>query len=300
MYSELSITYSVMKFALGMNLFLAALDGVGQRSSPSPRPPQTGPSDQHAAPAVKTGYAPVNGLQLYYEIRGTGQPLVLLHGGGSTIDTSFGPVLATLAKTCMVIAFDQQGHGRTADADRPFSFRQSADDAVALLHYLKIDKADFFGYSNGGHIALQIALSHPQVVRSLIIESAMFNRNGGDRAFWESFHHAKLDQMPAELRQAYLAEAPNPENLQSLFDKSVQRMANFEGWSPDEIRSIQAPTLIMLGDRDIVRPEHAVEMFRLLPHAQLAVLPGTDHMTIVKRAEWQVSMVEAFLNRPAP
>ena len=107
----------------------------------------------------------------------------------------------------------------------------------------------------------------------------MFSREGSAPSFWESFHHAKLDDMPAELRQAYLAEAPQPENLQSSFDKSVQRMLNFKGWSPDEIRSIQAPTLILLGDRDIVRPEHAVEMFRLLPHAQLAVLPSTGHMS---------------------
>jgi pimeloyl-ACP methyl ester carboxylesterase len=248
---------------------------------------------------VKTGYAPVNGLQLYYEIRGAGQPLVLLHGGGSTINTSFGPMLAALAKTRMVIAFDQQGHGRTADVDRPFSFRQSADDALALIQFLKIDKADFMGYSNGGHIAIQIALSYPESVRRLIIESAMFSREGGDPSFWESFRNAKLDTMPSELRQAYLAEAPHPENLQSFFDKSVQRMLNFKGWSTDEIRSIQAPTLILLGDRDIVRLEHAVEMFRLLPRVQLAILPNTDHMQIVKRADWTVPLLEAFLNAPA-
>lgn len=194
-----------------------------------------------------------------------------------------------------MIAFDQQGHGRTADVDRPFSFRQSAEDAIALLHDLNIDRADFFGYSNGGHIALQIAITHPESVRSLVIESAMFSREGSDPAFWESFKHAKLDQMPAELRQAYLAVAPRPQDLPTFFDKSVQRMLDFKGWSPDEIRSIQAPTLVMIGDHDIVRPEHAVEMFRLLPRAQLAVLPGTNHMTILKRREWEVSMVEAFL-----
>src|SRR5262245_41725039 len=100
--------------------------------------------------------------------------------------------------------------------------------------------------------------------------------------------------MPAELRQACLAEAPHPENLQSLFDKSVQRMLNFKGWSPDEIRSIQAFTLVLLGDRDIVRPEHAVEMFPLLPHAQLAILPNTDHMPIVNRADWTARLSKAF------
>jgi pimeloyl-ACP methyl ester carboxylesterase len=291
MNAEPGTFYAITKFAFAMTFFIAAT--LGGPSSANPQPAQASQA------AVKTGYAPVNGLQLYYEVRGAGQPLVLLHGGGSTINTSFENVLAALAKTYQVVAFDQQGHGRTADVDRPFSFEQSADDAVALLHYLKIDRADFFGYSNGGHIALQIALSHPECVRKLIIESAMFSREGSAPSFWESFHHAKLDDMPAELRQAYLAEAPQPENLQIFFDKSVQRMLNFKGWAPDEIRSIQAPTLILLGDRDIVRPEHAVEMFRLLPHAQLAVLPSTDHMQIVNRADWLLPLVESFLNPPA-
>jgi pimeloyl-ACP methyl ester carboxylesterase len=295
MNTELAFLYAILKFCCGAVLFLAAALNNSRATAQS----QTSHSPEHNSPAIKTGYAPVNGLQLYYEIRGTGQPLVLLHGGGSSINTSFGQVLAVLAKTRMVVAFDQQGHGRTPDVDRPFSFQQSADDAVALLHYLKIDKADFLGYSNGGHIAIQIALSHPESVRRLIIESAMVSREGSDASFWDSFHSAKLDTMPTELRQAYLAEAPHPENLQSFFDKSVQRMLNFKGWSPDEIRSIQATTLVLLGDRDIVRPEHAVEMFRLLPHAQLAILPNTDHMQIVNRAGWTVPLVEAFLNAPA-
>src|SRR5438128_6125299 len=140
------------------------------------------------------GYAPVNGLQLYYEIHGNpaknGVPLVLLHGGGSTIETSFGKLIPLVSKTRQVIAFEQQGHGHTADIDRPFSFEQSAEDAVALLRYLKIPKADFFGYSNGGHIALQVALSHPEVVRRLILESAMYSREGADPRFWEGFEHA--------------------------------------------------------------------------------------------------------------
>ena len=124
---------------------------------------------------VETGkaYASVNGLHMYYEIHGSAKcgkpPLVLLHGGGSTIDTSFGSVLPSFAKTRQVIAFEQQGHGHTADIhDRPFTFEQSADDAAALMQHLKIEKADFFGYSNGGNIALQIAIRHPKLVRRLI------------------------------------------------------------------------------------------------------------------------------------
>jgi pimeloyl-ACP methyl ester carboxylesterase len=256
-------------------------------------------------PAVRTGYAPVNGLKMYYEIHGSANgripPLVLLHGGGSTIETSFGGTLGRLAKTRQVIAFEQQGHGRTADiVERPFTFEQSADDAVALLRYLKIGKADFFGYSNGGQIAIQIALGHADIVRKLVVMSAMFSREGCDPGFWESFKNTKLEEMPAELREAYLHVAPHPEDLPSFFAKSVQRMLDFKGWSPEEIRSIAAPSLVMIGDHDIVRPEHAVLMFRLLPNAQLAVLPGTDHMAIVNRSDWLVSMIGAFLDSPMP
>lgn len=248
---------------------------------------------------MKSGYASVNGLKVYYEVHGTPEaqnpPLVLVHGGGSTIETSFGEILPALVKTRQVIAFEQQGHGRTADVDRPFSFEESAEDTVGLLRFLKVQKADLFGYSNGGHIALQVAISHPEFVRKLIVESAMFSRDGSDPQFWESFQHAKLGDMPSELREAYLREAPRPQDLPTFFAKSVQRMLNFKGWTREEIKSIEAPTLLVIGDRDIVRPEHAVEMFRLLPHAQLAVLPGTDHMTIVRRGRWEIPMIEAFL-----
>jgi pimeloyl-ACP methyl ester carboxylesterase len=258
-----------------------------------------------SAPKVKSGYAPVNGLKMYYEIHGTTDgkkpPLVLLHGGGSTIETSFGKVLPSLAKTRKVIAFEQQGHGRTADiVDRPFTFEQSADDTVALLRYLKIERADFFGYSNGGNIALQVAIRHPHLVRKLIVASALYKRDGLYPEFWDSMKRATLEDMPAELREAYLRVAPNPEDLPTFHNKCVKRMLEFKDWRPEDIQSIDAPTMVMIGDTDIVRPEHGVEMFRLLLHAQLAVLPGTDHMTLVERRDWLVSMIEAFLNAPTP
>jgi pimeloyl-ACP methyl ester carboxylesterase len=260
------------------------------------------PASRHAdAPAFQSGYAPVNGLKMYYEVhgsdRGGNPPLVLLHGGDPTIETSFGKILPGLAKDRLVIAFEQQGHGHTADVDRPFTFEQSAEDTVALLQYLKIKKADFMGYSNGGHIALEIALRHPDVVRKLILESIMIDRDGSDPGFWEFFKHAKLEDMPLELREAYLRTAPHPEELPVFFAKSVQRMRDFKGWTPQEVRSIAAPTLIIIGDHDIVRPEHAVSMFRLIPNARLAILPDTDHMTIVKRSDWLVPMIKEFLDQ---
>ena len=257
-----------------------------------------------SAREVKSGYAPVNGLKMYYEIHGAADgknpPLVLLHGGGSTIETSFGKVIQSFAKTRLVIAFEQQGHGRTADIDRPFSFEQSADDTAALLRHLKIERADFFGYSNGGNIALRIPIRHPKLVRKLIVASAMFKRDGLYPEFWESMKHATLEGMPGELKEAYVKVAPHPEQLQTFHDKSVKRMLEFKDWRPEDIRSIEAPTMIIIGDADIVRPEHAVEVFRLLPHAQLAVLPGTDHMGIVNRADLLLPMITAFLDAPMP
>ncbi len=265
-----------------------------------PTAPIAAPGD---VPTVTSGYAPVNGLKMYYEIHGTAKggdpPLVLLHGGGSTIDTSFGKVLPSFARARQVIAFEQQGHGRTADiVDRPYSFEQSADDAAALLRHLRIERADFFGYSNGGNIALQIAIRHPALVRNLVVASAMFKRDGLFTGFWESMRHATLESMPTELREAYLRVAPHPDQLITFHDKCARRMLEFKDWRAQDIQAIDAPTLVMVADGDIVRPEHAVEMFRLLPQAQLAVLPGTDHMTLMQRADWQVSMIEAFLDAP--
>ena len=254
------------------------------------------------ASPVQRGYAPVNGLRMYYEIHGHASParppLVLLHGGGSTIETSFAKLLPLLSRRRQVIAFEQQGHGHTADVDRPFSFEQSAEDAVALLRHLKIPKADFFGYSNGWHIALQVTLSHPEVVDRLVLESMMYSRDGADPRFWESFDHAKLEDMPAELKQAYLATAPHPDQLPVFFEKSVQRMRNFKGWAREQIQSVKQPVLLMLGDRDIVRVEHAAEMQKLLPDARLSLLHGTDHMRIVDRAVIVAAIVVEFLQRP--
>ena len=253
-----------------------------------------------AAPA-QTGYAPVNGLQLYYEIHGPANPaqppLVVLHGGGDTIGTSFGRLLPVLARTRRVIAFEQQGFGHTADiAGRPFSFEQSADDTAALLEYLHIDQADLCGFSNGGTIVLQVAIRHPRVVRKLVAISTFFSHDGGSPAFWDSFASVQLPDMPKELRDAYVKVAPHPENLQSFFDKCVQRMRDFPDIPAETLRAIAAPTLVICGDADVVRPEHAVELTRLLPHAQLAILPGTGHMTLMTQTDLLGPMIGAFLD----
>jgi len=261
-------------------------------------------SAMNSVAAAQTGYAPVNGLRLYFEIHGMPHPghppLVLLHGGGDTIGTSFGHVLPAFARDRQVIAFEQQGYGHTADiVGRPFSFEQSADDTAALLAYLHVDQADLLGFSNGGTIALQVAIRHPRAVRRLVLVSTFFRRDGGDPQFWASFANARLEDMPKELQNAYCAAAPHPENLPLFFAKAVQRMRDFRDIPDDAIRTIAAPTLVMLGDADVVRPEHGVALFRLLPHARLAVLPETDHMAMMTRMEWLVSMIGGFLDSAA-
>jgi pimeloyl-ACP methyl ester carboxylesterase len=245
-------------------------------------------------------YASVNGLNMYYEIRGTGSPLVLLHGGPTTIDTSFGKLRLSLAKTWKTVAVEQQGHGHTADIDRPLTFEPMADDTAALLRHLKIEKADFFGYSDGGNVALGIAIRHPELVRKLVVAGTNYNNDGLYPEILEFLKHATPEDLGTELRDAYTRVAPRPEDWPTLVAKVMKMGVEFKGWRPEDIRSINAPAMVMAGDADIVRPEHAVQMFRLLPHGQLAMLPGTDHGTLLQRPDWVVSMIEAFLDAPMP
>ncbi|HEV8290706.1 MAG TPA: alpha/beta hydrolase, partial [Tepidisphaeraceae bacterium] len=190
------------------------------------------------------------------------------------------------------------GHGRTGDVDRPFSFEQSADDTAALLKYLNVEKADFYGYSNGGNIAMQMAIRHPEMVRKLVVMSAMFKSDGLYPDVRESIRNGTPENMPPELREAYLKTAPNPQDLPTFVSKSIRRMMDFKDWAPSVIASIKAPTLIIIGDRDIVRPEHAVEMYRLFPHGQLAIFPASDHMTIINRADLLLKIIPQFLDMP--
>ena len=241
----------------------------------------------------------VRGIKLYYEIRGEDRavPLVLLHGGGDTIQTSFGKVIEGLARIRRVIAFEQQGQGHTTDRDEPFSFESTAEDTVALLRGMKIERADFLGFSNGGHVALVLGQRHPELVRKLIVASAMIRRDGTDPQFWEGLRNATLANMPPVLQEAYLATAPHPEALQSMFEKSRDRMLRFKDWTDADVRAIRAPALVLIGDHDIVRPEHAKEMAGLLS-GQLAILPG-EHMTLFDQADVIVPLVNRFLDAPA-
>ena len=267
-------------------------------------------TQNHPSMPVESGYVPVNGLKMYYEIHGSGRPLVLLHGNLSTIGTSFGKVLPMLASTRRIIAVEQQGHGHTADIDRPFSLEQWAEDTTALLRHLGIEQADFFGYSSGGAVALEIALRSPTLVRKLVWAGGTSYRRDGFYpellAGGEAMKPEDLDGSPF-----HASIAPHPEHWHRLVAKVADLDRSTLGWSREAIQSIKAPTLLIIGDSDIVRPEHVVEMFRLLeggvagdlvglPRSQLAVLPGTTHVTLADRAEWLASMITEFLDAPMP
>jgi len=225
--------------------------------------------------AMTSGYAPVNGLKMYYEVHGSGNmPLVLIHGGGSTIETTFGRILPILAADFKLIAVELQAHGRTSDRNAPESFQQDADDVAALLKYLNIEKADFFGFSNGGSTAMQIAIRHPAMVNKIIVSSGAYKRDGFVPGFFDGINHATLADMPAILQQAYLKVKPDKNGLQVMFEKDVARMATFKDWPDDELRAIKAPTLFMASDNDVMTVEHTTQMSRLVPGAKLVILPG--------------------------
>jgi len=223
---------------------------------------------------TKTGYANVNGIKLYYEIHGEGKPLVLIHGGGSTIQTTFGNILPLLAKKYTIIAVEMQGHGHTSDRKGPETFQQDADDVAALLQQLSISKASFFGFSNGGTTSLQIAIRHPEVVDKIVVASGAYQREGFIPGFFEGMQHASLANMPKPLQDAFLKINPDTSALLAMHNKDRDRMIAFPDWSDDDLRSIKAPALIINGDKDVVTNEHVLKMSKLIPNAELMILPG--------------------------
>lgn len=222
-----------------------------------------------------SGYASVNGLKMYYEIHGEGTPLVLIHGGGSTIQTSFGKILPLLAQHYKVIAVELQAHGHTNDRDRAESFEQDADDVATLLQFLRIPKAHVLGFSNGGNTAMQIAIRHADLVNKLVAISAFYKREGMIPGFFEGMQHASLENMPALLKTYYLQINNDQEGLQTMFNKDKERMLAFKDWNDRALQSILAPTLLINADHDVVTNEHAIKMSHIIPNAQLMILPGT-------------------------
>jgi pimeloyl-ACP methyl ester carboxylesterase len=232
-----------------------------------------------------SGHAPINGIDMYYEVHGNGPvPLVLVHGGGSTIETTFGQLIPLLAGRLKLIAVELQAHGRTSDRNAPESFEQDADDVAALLKYLKVGQADILGFSNGGTTTLQIAHRHPGLVRKTIVIAANYQREGLITGFFEGLQQATLDHMPEMLKAAYLKVNPDQKGLQNMFNKDRQRMLDYEDISDELVQSIGIPVLLMAGDRDVITCEHILKMSRLIKDSRLVILPGT-HGAIIATAE---------------
>ncbi len=253
------------------------------------------------------GYSEVNGLKMYYEIYGQGKPLVLIHGGGSTIQSNFEKVIPLFAKNRKVIAVELQAHGRTSDRNADSSFEQDADDVSTLLKNLNIDKADFFGFSNGGTTTLQIAIRHPEMVNKIILGSALAKRNGVPEWFWNFMKQAKLENMPEQLKTAYKQVAPDSSGLQVMHDRDAKRVVNFKDIPDEQIKSIKVPTLIIIGDKDVITPEHAIELNRQISNSELAIIPGghgeyigeiTTLKPDTKEGDFVVPMIEKFLDKP--
>lgn len=262
----------------------------------------------------QTGYAPVNGLRLYYEVHGDadGVPLLLLHGSIGSMEM-FRTLLPALTQGRQVIAIDQQGHGRTADVDRPLRYEQLADDAAAFLRWLGVNRADVFGFSMGAGAAMQLAVRQPELVRKLAVAGAGYSAEGsyaeavaGREA---TFSPEAFAGTPFEVD--YRRIAPNPDDLPALVLKVQDLLLSSPDLPEEAIRGIAAPTMIIIGDSDIISVEHAVEFFRLrgggvpgdflpMPASQLAILPGTSHLMLIERTEWLASMVPAFLDAPMP
>lgn len=252
------------------------------------------------------GYSDVNGLKMYYEIHGQGKPLVLIHGGGSTIETNFEKIIPILAKHRQVIALELQAHGRTNDRNADLTFEQDADDVAALLKNLKIDKADIFGFSNGGTTTLQIAIRHPELVDKIILGSALAKRSGVPDWFWGFMANAKLENMPELLKAGYKKVAADTNGLQVMHDRDAKRMVNFKDIPDEQIKSIKAAALIIIGDKDIITPEHAIELHRQIANSELAIIPGGHGQYIgevttitpdFKESDLVVPMIEKFLNK---
>ena len=225
---------------------------------------------------MESGHAPVNGIRMYYEVYGPagGTPLVLLHGGGSTIEVTFGKILPFLARHRRIIAVEEQGHGRTSDREQPVRFETSADDVAALLRHLRIETADLFGFSNGASVALPVAIRHPERVRKLVFASSMTKKAGARPEFWEFMARADFSNMPQPLKDAFLKVNPDPAKLRVMHDKDAERMRSFADVPDKDVASVRASTLIVIGDQDLVTPEHAVELSRRIPKSRLLILPG--------------------------
>jgi pimeloyl-ACP methyl ester carboxylesterase len=245
-------------------------------------------------------YAEVNGLKVYYEIHGSGRPLLLLHGAFGNTE-GWASILPALTKTHQVIAIELEGHGHTRDLDRPLTYEQMAEDTAQLLKQLKVEHVDMFGYSMGGTVAFGIAIRHPELVRKLVTLGSNVGKlkDAFEPQNYKLFQGLSADFAPPQLKKPYDRMAPDPTRWPTLVKKIKDLDNNFAGYSETEVRSIKAAALIIQGDHDGVRPEHAVEIYRLIPNSQLAIIPGADHFILFTHPEKVLSLLVPFLDAPS-
>lgn len=289
---------------LGVVAALAAVSGCGSGGPAS--------AGQEPAPAAQPGrHASVNGLEMYYEVHGpeTGRPLVLLHGALSGIGPDFGELLPVLAQHRRVIAIEQQAHGHTADIDRPLRTEHMVDDTVALLGQLGVAQADLLGYSMGAGIALGIGLQHPELVHKLVLVTPSYDDNAMHPGLLDGLQSLQPEMLHGTaFHDYYLDAAPRPQDFPVLIEKNKDMQQNYPDHPQSAVQALAAPVLLVAGDSDIVRNEYLVEFFGLLggnvvgdqaglPASQLAILPGTSHLTVIHRPELH-TIVPAFLDAP--
>ena len=255
-----------------------------------------------------TGYAPVNGLKMYYEVHGSGDPVVLLHGSFMTITNNWTQWIGELSKMRKVIAIEMQGHGRTADIDREFSYENLADDVAALLDHLKIPSADLIGYSMGGGVAMQCAIRHPEKVRKVVSISARFRQDGFVKEGLDAISKLTPELFAGSPIEAeYKKLSPTPDEFSNFVKRVIAMALKPFDFGADKLKASKAPMFFIHGDADGVRLEHIAEMFRLKGEeiygdlrprsaSRLAVLPNTTHVTLMERMPAIVPMVNDFFD----
>ncbi len=260
---------------------------------------------------MQEGSANINGISMYYAVYGQGgTPLVLVHGGGSTHEISFGRIIPRLSEKQKVIAVELQAHGRTTDRDSDLSFEQDADDVAALIRHLNVQPANVFGFSNGATTALQLVIRHPELVNKLVLGSVLTKRSGAPTDFWHFMEQVSVDQVPPALRKAYLEIVPDPERFRIMHDRDAKRMVHFRDIPDELIRQVKAPTLLINGDRDLISNEHVLALHQLIAGSRLAILPGTHgeyigEVTTLPQDSGEpnlvaVPLIEQFLDSTTP
>jgi pimeloyl-ACP methyl ester carboxylesterase len=247
------------------------------------------------------GYVDINGLHMYYEECGEGSPLVLLHGGMLSIELSFAALIPELATRHRVIAVESQGHGRTADIDRPITPAALASDVVGLLDQLGLDRAHVMGHSMGAATTLELAVSYPDRVRSVVAASASVRMEGMHEDLADPARQATSARMPTQqdfldMQETYARLSPHPDHFNDFLASLSQSAADLQGWSDEQLAGINAPTLLIMGDRDFTTVEHGALMLELIPGSSLAVLPDTTHMQVTRRSDLLLPMLAAFLD----